>query len=56
MLINFWQMLEVAEAVQYLHSEGIVHGDLHGVGIELDTTPSQMLISSFHHLSAQYPP
>ena len=24
-------MLEVAEGVQYLHSGGIVHGDLHGV-------------------------
>ena len=24
-------MLEVAEGVQYIHSEGVVHGDLHGV-------------------------
>ncbi|KAF8331195.1 kinase-like domain-containing protein, partial [Amanita rubescens] len=24
-------MLEVAEGVQHLHSEGVVHGDLHGV-------------------------
>lgn len=24
-------MLEVAEGIQYLHSEGIVHSDLHGV-------------------------
>ena len=32
MLISI-QMLEVAEAIQYLHSEGIVHGDLHGVRI-----------------------
>ncbi|KAF8331207.1 kinase-like domain-containing protein, partial [Amanita rubescens] len=29
-------MLEVVEAVQYLHSEGIVHGDLHGQNILLD--------------------
>ncbi|KAF8328317.1 kinase-like domain-containing protein [Amanita rubescens] len=29
-------MLEVAEAIQYLHSEGIVHGDLHGHNILLD--------------------
>lgn len=28
-------MLEVAEGVQHLHSEGIVHGDLHGVSILL---------------------
>ncbi len=28
-------MLEVAEAIQYLHLEGIVHGDLHGVRIDL---------------------
>lgn len=26
-------MLEVAEGVQYVHSEGIVHGDLHGVRV-----------------------
>ncbi|KAF8737311.1 hypothetical protein AX14_013087 [Amanita brunnescens Koide BX004] len=30
-------MLEVAEAVQYLHSEGIVHGDLHGNNILLNS-------------------
>lgn len=56
MLIIFWQMLEVAEAIQYLHSEGIVHGDLHGVGIELDIVSSKFLINSFHHLSEEYPP
>ena len=26
-------MLEVAQGVQYVHSEGIVHGDLHGVSV-----------------------
>ena len=26
-------MLEVAKGVQYIHSEGIVHGDLKGVRI-----------------------
>jgi serine/threonine protein kinase len=32
-LISISQLLEVAEAIQYLHSEGIIHGDLHGVRI-----------------------
>ena len=32
-------MVEVAEAIQYLHSEGIVHGDLHGVSILLSYPP-----------------
>jgi serine/threonine protein kinase len=26
-------MLEVAEGVEYIHSEGIVHGDLRGVRV-----------------------
>ena len=26
-------MLEVAEGFQYIHSEEIVHGDLHGVSV-----------------------
>ena len=26
-------MLEVAEGIQYIHSEGIVHGDLSGVSV-----------------------
>ncbi|KAF8729825.1 hypothetical protein AX14_005990 [Amanita brunnescens Koide BX004] len=29
-------MLEVAEGMKYLHSEGIVHGDLHGRNVLLD--------------------
>ena len=32
-------MLEVAEGMLYIHSEGIVHGDLHGVSIVLDDVP-----------------
>ena len=32
-------MLEVAEGLLYIHSEGIVHGDLHGVSIVLDDVP-----------------
>jgi len=30
-------MLEVAKGVQYIHSEGIVHGDLHGGNVLLDS-------------------
>ena len=30
-----FQMVEVAEGVQYIHSEGIAHGNLHGVHISL---------------------
>ncbi|KAF8716612.1 hypothetical protein AX14_012280 [Amanita brunnescens Koide BX004] len=29
-------LLEVAEGVQYIHSEGIIHGDLHGGNVLLD--------------------
>ncbi|KAF8351797.1 kinase-like domain-containing protein, partial [Amanita rubescens] len=30
-------MLEVAEGIQHLHTEGIVHGDLHGGNVLLDS-------------------
>ena len=26
-----WKILEVAKGVEYIHSEGVVHGDLRGV-------------------------
>ena len=45
-------MLEVAEGIQYLHSEGIVHGDLHGVSILLSYFP----ISSSSGLPGECPP
>ena len=33
MILTFLQMLEVAQGIQYIHSEGVVHGDLRGVMI-----------------------
>jgi serine/threonine protein kinase len=38
--LNHHQLLEIAEGAAYLHSEGIVHGDLRG---------SNILIDSGHH-------
>ena len=37
-------MLEVAEGVQYIHSEGIVHGDLHGVSVLISDAPKSVLL------------
>ena len=36
-------MLEVAEGMKYLHSEGIVHGDLHGVRVPILCLPSRFI-------------
>ena len=41
---NIHQIREVAEGVQYIHSEGIVHGDLHGVSILISHCSSERFI------------
>ncbi len=53
-------MLEVAEGVQHLHSEGVVHGDLHGVRtlilnllVELMTLPTREMSSSIPNCTAK---
>ena len=37
-------MLQVAEGVQYIHSEGIVHSDLHGVSVLTSDAPKLVLL------------
>ena len=49
-------MLEVAEGIQYLHSEGIVHGDLHGVSTILSYFPSQFIIMFVRGMSSLIQP
>ena len=46
-------MLEVAEAFQYLHSEGMVHGDLHGVCDSVSYLPefNQVISLSIREMS-----
>ena len=39
-------MLEVAEGVRYIHSEGIVHGDLKGVRIVILHIVNQYICST----------
>ena len=39
-------MLEVAEGVQYMHSEGVVHGDLKGVRFIITQIVNQFIFSS----------
>ncbi|KAF8328318.1 kinase-like domain-containing protein [Amanita rubescens] len=41
-------ILEVAEGVQYLHSEGIVHGDIRGVRILISNLDNILLDSESH--------
>ena len=45
-------MLEVAEGIQYLHSEGIVHGDLHGVSLVLSYNFNQLIRLSAREMSS----
>ena len=49
-------MLEVAQGIQYLHSEGIVHGDLHGVSIILSYFPTQFIIMFVRGMSSLIQP
>lgn len=37
-------MLEVAEGIRYIHSEGIVHGDLHGVRILIHSQSDHLIL------------
>ena len=39
-------MREVAEGVQYIHSEGVVHGDLKGVRIFVSQIVNQFISSA----------
>ena len=45
-------MLEVADGTQYLHSEGIIHGDLHGVNILLLPFNNRLTILSTRGMSS----
>ena len=36
-------MLEVAEGMKYLHLEGVIHGDLHGVRVPILCLPNQFI-------------
>ena len=40
-------MLEVAKGMQYIHSEGIVHGDLRGVRVLVFTLSIHLIYLSF---------
>jgi serine/threonine protein kinase len=38
-------MLEVAKGIQYIHAEGIIHGDIRGVGIDVSHVVNLFLSS-----------
>ena len=44
-------MLEVAEGLHYIHSEGIVHGDLKGVSTLLSYVPNQFISLPIRRMS-----
>ena len=37
----FLEILEVAKGIEYIHSEGVVHGDLRGVSYRIERTISE---------------
>ena len=45
-------MLQVARGLEYIHAEGIVHGDLSAVSVLV----SYLLICAYLHLSGECPP
>ena len=43
------QIMQVANAVAYIHERGIVHGDLRCDNISVDRRTLSALLSGFHH-------
>ena len=49
-------MLEVARGLEYIHLEGVVHGDLSAVSSTLTSLfTSQVIFSSFRQMSSLMP-